>query len=207
MTRRRNTAVVLALGAAGVAALVIYRRRRAAAADSAAAADIASEPPLPYFAPWGPLSYDEFVSLADQNAGPALPRVNWVVTAWPFSDAHKGETAVRFAPASYAALANAHLLPSVAGGVQATARNDAIYVLAQAITGDTRVIETQPHTMTRIESLENTIFSTGDTIADKLGLPSLDSLEKWLKDVGRDVAIGVVVLAVVGVLVHKALKD
>jgi hypothetical protein len=199
---RRRAVTVLALGAAGAAALVWYQRRQVAAASSGASDGGSSLGPIeqqPYFQPWGPLDYLEFTTQADNNG--------WFVTAWPFAGVHQGETAVRFTGADFAALANAHQLPMTAGAVQASGSNQYVYVLAQAITGDTRVVETQPHTMTRIESIANAVYSAGDAAADKLGLPTLAGIEDWLKGIGRDVLVGVAVTAIVGVLVHKALKD
>jgi len=54
-----------------------------------------------------------------------------------------------------------------------------------------------PHTMTGFESLLNTTFTAGDRAAGNLGLPSLRSIENFLKSLGANAALlaGVIVTA------------
>lgn len=121
---------------------------------------------------------------------------------WPFSSGlyaqYYGKPAAKFTAAGYAAAANARRIV-LGTPTQTDARSTVVYVLApqSAWAG-------APQTMTTGQRIANAVFSTGDKAADTLGLPSLASIENFLKSLGKDaVLVGAVILAAVYMLKRR----
>jgi len=101
-----------------------------------------------------------------------------VAVVWPFQNGlygqYFGQPAARFAAAAYASAGNSGGF-DVSAPQQGTANNQWFYVLAPAA-----AIADAPHTMTLAERVANAVYTTGDRVADTLGLPSLAGLEETL---------------------------
>ena len=112
--------------------------------------------------------------------------------------AYVGQPAARYSNALYATLFNAGQIdPSTP---QVAAVNGAyVYVLAPF-----DVATSAPHTMTLAERAENAVFTAGDAAANAAGLPSLADISDFLKDMGKQVVVGVgVTLAIAYFLRRK----
>lgn len=118
------------------------------------------------------------------------------VANWPFKSGLYGglfgRPAARFTRAAYIAASRSRLLDFTAP-TQPTTDQSYFYVLASPAVA----ASPQAHTMTTVEQIENAAFTHGDQAAGALGLPSLASIENFIKSLGKDAAIigGVIVLA------------
>lgn len=114
-----------------------------------------------------------------------------VVLTWPFSDgiyaAYSGRPAARFTAAQYTVAVNGGVVP-VATPTQTDRTGQYVYVLAPA-----SAAAGAPHTGGVLDRALNAGFNAVDNAAEKLGLPSLASVEHWIK-------LGLVILAVVAAL-------
>ncbi len=115
-----------------------------------------------------------------------------VVVTWPFSSgiygSYYGRPAMRFTAAGYVVAANQGSVDA-SDITQASSNNQYIYVLAprSAWAG-------APQTIGAGGSFLNALFGTGDSAASALGLPSLASIDNFIKSLGKDA----LVLAAVG---------
>lgn len=120
----------------------------------------------------------------------ATKSMGGVPTTWPVADDAYGQPAARFTREAYASAQ----LSGVILGIEVThdtTNGDYVYVLYPHVTGT-------PHTMTALESFENTVFTEGDDAADALGLPTLEGLSHGLKVLGM-IGLGV---ATIGLIVY-----
>lgn len=132
--------------------------------------------------------YTDWASIVKQLGG--------TVSNWPFSTGLYGKLygrpAARFTRDAYVTASRSKLL-DFSQPQQANAANTLFYVLAPSAVAASPIA----HTMTTTERLANAAFTAGDSAADKLGLPSLASIENYLKSLGKDALVigGIIVLA------------
>lgn len=112
----------------------------------------------------------------------------------PFASA--GVPAARYTNALYASLFNAGQIDPNAP--QSAAPNGQ-YVYVAAPFDLTNV----PPTMTAFQRAENAVFSTGDSAASALGLPSLNSIQDFLTNTGKEILVGVGVAFAVAYLSRR----
>lgn len=143
--------------------------------------------------------------------GGAAPFAEWVATvravggtptAWPFSTGLYanlyGRPAARYTTQQYATLANAGRLPDVQQPMETTPNNKFIYVVANKAVADDA-----PTTMNWIQRAANEAFSAGDTAAAAIGLPSLATIENFLKSAGEDILVLVAVGGLAWYLINR----
>ena len=119
-------------------------------------------------------------------------------TALPFDlpFAPKGVVAARYPVVLYVQLFNAGQIDPNAPQAT-TANGQYVYVAAPAD------LTNVPATMTLLQRIENTVFTEGDAAAGAVGLPSLDSIQNFLKDTGKQILIGVGVTLAVAYLIRR----
>lgn len=115
----------------------------------------------------------------------------------PSMQQYVGQPAAMFDNETYTALANGGYLdmsrPQVASN-----SGKAVFVLA--LPG---VIAAAPPTMTTTQRIANAVFTTGDVAAEAAGLPSLAGVENFIKGLGKEVLVGVVVAVGVGIALKR----
>lgn len=127
----------------------------------------------------------------------ADPYTDWVAvvkgaggtaTAWPFSKGiyggYYGRPAAKYSNAAYVRAANGHVMPNADQPQQSSASGQFVYVLA-----DRAVAAAAPATMNWLQKAANEAFTIGDIGAAAVGLPSLASIENFLKSLGTDAII------------------
>lgn len=124
-----------------------------------------------------------------------------VATAWPFNKGlyggYYGRPAAKFANAGYVRAANTGLL-DMSQPQQAAASGQYVYVLAPGT-----VAQAAPQTMNWLQKAANEAFTIGDISAAAVGLPSLASIEKFLKSIGTEALMLAGVGALAWWLVHR----
>lgn len=118
----------------------------------------------------------------------------------PSMQQYVGKPAAVFDNATYVAFGNDGLIDMSRPQV---ASNSGQYVFVLA---PDAAINAAPRTMTATQSLANSLFTHGDQLADAAGLPSLDTLEKGLKGIGKDILIGAIVTVGVAFVVNRVIK-
>lgn len=113
---------------------------------------------------------------------------------------YSGRPAARYDAATYANLFNAGQIDANTPQVMSNT-NAYAYVVAPP-----SAWQGAPQLMTRLQQIENAVFTGGDIAADAIGLPSLNSIENFLKGAGRDILVGIAVTAGVSLLVKKFMK-
>lgn len=123
-----------------------------------------------------------------------VKRTGGTATAWPFRSGLYGglfgRPAARYSNAAYVKAANTRLL-DLSQPQQATANGQYVYVLAPK-----DVAAAAPATMNLLQRAANEAFTIGDLTAAAVGLPSLNTIENFLKSIGRDALIIAGVIAV-----------
>lgn len=130
------------------------------------------------------------------HGGPSV--IPWNVP--PLMQAYIGKPAAMFDNVTYTELANSGMIdmkrPQVASN-----NGRVVFVLAPPA-----VIAAAPQTMTPVQAAANAIFTAGDIAADAAGLPSLADVSDSLKDIGRQVLIGVGVALGVAFVISRMRK-
>lgn len=131
----------------------------------------------------------------------SLKSTGGVATAWPFSSglygAFYGRPAARFTGANYARAANSGLL-DMSQPQQATSNSAYVYVLAPGA-----VAAAAPPTMNWVQRAANEAFTIGDIGAAAVGLPSLSSIEGFLKKAGLELVLIAGVIGIAYYLINR----
>lgn len=118
----------------------------------------------------------------------AVRAVGGTATAWPFSTGLYGNLfgrpAAKYSAQQYVTLGNAQRLPDMTQPTEASSSNKFIFVLASK-----DVAADAPPTMNAFQKAKAEAFAIGDLAATKVGLPSLNDIENWLKSAGEDILI------------------
>jgi hypothetical protein len=110
---------------------------------------------------------------------------------------YAGQPAARYSNALYTSLFNAGQIDPNAPQV-ASNSGQYVYVVAPP-----DVVAAAPPTMTTLQRAENAIFTAGDVAAGAVGMPSLEGIQNFLKDTGKQILIGVGVALGVAYLVRR----
>jgi hypothetical protein len=131
----------------------------------------------------------------------SLKSTGGIATAWPFSSGlygkYYGRPAAKFTGANYARAANSGLL-DMSQPQQATANSAYVYVLAPGA-----VAAAAPPTMNWVQRAANEAFTIGDIGAAAVGLPSLATIESFLKKAGVELLVIAGVIGVAYYLINR----
>lgn len=128
-------------------------------------------------------------------------RAGGVPVSWPFSSGmyaqYYGRPAAKFSAVGYSQAANAGAIVA-STPTQTDGKSTVVYVLAPS-----SAWKGAPQTMGKGQSFLNALFTTGDRAADAAGLPSLVSVENFLKSLGKDALLIVAVGGVAWYLLNR----